>query len=663
MPTDPEMKRTSSPLETTPPAAWPITLRVAASSADGWHASANAEHGFLLLARGRGRSAPLAAALHGAIEDALSDPDAAIPAAEGGAPPVVRTLVSFLRAVHHEVRQATDAATGQGLEALIAIARHGRLHVIAAGGVGCLRRRRGDVELVAPLSPRVRPALGESPRVLIEVTSESLYPGDLLVAVPGGFEAEAPGNLMQQATLTLEQAVAWAETGSELRQESWRSPCAALYVEILQAVLIPEPDDTALEAPDSELDARVEIRGSATGGARGAMPVADSRDGSPHGELPSWLAPTTPDFAASEPESGDGPALPTSSGPGWRRQAPRLIGVVVIVAGLVMLVAQLGRMASANRQVEHPPAKQVVRAAAPLAGTVPLTGTVRLAGEEPLAGAVPLPEANSFARAGSESGAEGTAAPVMGSINARTEPFLPEIRVFVDDKELGVAPAALDGISPGRHRVRFLGAAGYSWEEEVAVRPGEASQVVARVEPIEDVTLVTVQASSINHRGTVLKEGLPVVVDGVEQGETPLDIDLDPGVHAIAIRPAAGPTIHRILDVRQGDRLILNVNLDKLPAVTLEHAPLTRLEAGDAPIFTVVRRGLDAPSGQPVHLHVEIGGRWSDLAMAAIPGAPGTFAVGVPLPTEAGSGIRYYFSTASTDGETVFTNIYTARVR
>ena len=211
--------------------------------------------------------------------------------------------------------------------------------------------------------------------------------------------------------------------------------------------------------------------------------------------------------------------------------------------------------------------------------------------------------------------------------------------------------------------MRFSGPQGFGWEEEVLVRAGETSQAVARAGDVEDVTLVTVQTTAMSERGVVERSGWTVLVDGIEEGETPLDVELDPGVHAITIRRASGPPIHRVLDIRRGDRLILDVNLDELPAISLEHTPPAQWKAGDSPVLTVVRGGRDARSEQPVHLHLAVDDRWQDLVLAPIPGAPGTHAVGVPLPIVPGKALRYYFSTRSDAGEEVFSAIYSARLR
>jgi hypothetical protein len=248
-------------------------------------------------------------------------------------------------------------------------------------------------------------------------------------------------------------------------------------------------------------------------------------------------------------------------------------------------------------------------------------------------------------------------------VSALTEPFVPGVEVFVDERSAGAAPAVVEGLAPGRHRVRFSGPQGFSWEEEILVRPGETSQVLARSGDVEEVTLLTVQTTVMSERGLVEKSGLTVLVDGVEQGETPLDVELDPGVHALTIRRASAPPIHRVLDVRRGDRLILDVNLDDLPAISLEHTPPAHWKAGEAPVLTAVRTGVDSRANQPVHLHFAAGDSWQDLVMAPIPGAPGTHAVGLPLPEAPGKTVRYYFSTTSDGGEEVFSAIYSARVR
>ncbi len=628
------------------------TVCAAARPGAEWLATANADAGFLVLARGRGPTEALADYLPDVVEAALRGlaPGGADPA--GGPPPPVRSVVSFLQAVHRDVRRDPLPA-GQGLAALVAIAGAGRVHIITAGGVACLRWRDGEIDLVAPLSQRARPGLGESERALIEVTSEPFRPRDLIVAIPGGFELMANATLPPEVRRAITEIGQWVEARGELPPAGWESPCAILYLapegaageaaarEPAARADSHQPGSEELDATNGFSEARVEIRppggDSASLAMEEASPDAEAAAGPEDGlELPDWLAATGPD-------GGAGPA-------GERRDQrrfpwPRVVGLIVAAIGMFLLVVTVSQMVRDRERPRSGEPEAARKPPAPIRAQVAVGG-----GPSGAAALAPTPPAPA-------------AAPRRGAISARTEPLAPGISVFVDDRPAGESPVTLDSVGLGRHRVRFSGADGFSWEEEVQVRAGETSEAVAPIGTVENVTLVSIQTTVMSDRGVEFRDGLPVVIDGRDVGETPFDIELDPGVHEITIRRASGPPIHRVLDVRRGDRLNLDIRLDRVPAVTIEHTPPSQLTAGETPVLTALRRGLDAHSADPIHLHYAIAGAWQDLVMAPVPGAAGTHAVGLPLGDASGQTVRYYFSTTADGDETVYSRIYSVRLR
>jgi len=641
-------------------------VRAAARGGAGWVARADAEGGFIALARGAGRADWLAEEFLAAVAAAVAGKGTANPVpAASGPPAVVHDIISLLKAAHRELLK--DAVPDQGLEAFVAIADAGRVHLVAAGGVACLRRRNEELEILAPVNQRPRPPLGGSPRALIEVTSETLKRGDLLVAIPGGYELATHPGRAQEARDAVARCAAWARSNAAfLDDQISPAPCVAMAVRgadaPARALAAAQPLARAAGSLANTADphahaadphARVEIKKELAEDPVAAPPEATAPAGGI--ELPPWLM--TPSFPAGEAQPagearvGAGVAPESGSSAQGRRslsrisaRAARNVGLTLAALGVIGLLAVGGRMVLDRREAEAPsPLAQVkAEAAHPAGGSGALTALTADAGA-----------ANPVT----------AAAPARGSLSAVTEPFMEGIQVFVDEQPVGPAPAAIDGVAPGRHRVRFSGPQGFAWEEELLVRAGETSQAVARAGDVEDVTLVTVQTTAMSERGLVEKGGWTVLVDGIEEGETPLDLELDPGIHAVTIRRASAPPIHRVLDVRRGDRLILDVNLEEIPAISLEHTPPAHWKAGDSPVLTVVRGGRDARAAEPVHLHVAVDERWQDLVMAPIPGAPGTHAVGVPLPVVIGKTIRYYFSTRSDAGDEVFSAIYSARLR
>jgi hypothetical protein len=252
----------------------------------------------------------------------------------------------------------------------------------------------------------------------------------------------------------------------------------------------------------------------------------------------------------------------------------------------------------------------------------------------------------------------------LGGLEARTEPLVDGIQVFVDERPVGNAPVSLDSLSPGRHRVRFASAEGYHWEEEVMVRADEVSHAVAPFSEGEAIALISLRTSTMSDEGRRPENGSPVIVDGEPKGETPVDLPMEPGVHGITVERTGAPPIHRVVELRRGDRLILNLRVDELPPTTIEHAAPAQLAAGETIILTAICGGIRPSSHQKLHLNYTIDGGWTRRAMGSIPGAPGTYAIGLPVPPgPAERNLRYYFSTEADSGQEVVTPIFRIGIR
>ncbi|HWN81864.1 MAG TPA: PEGA domain-containing protein, partial [Candidatus Udaeobacter sp.] len=248
-----------------------------------------------------------------------------------------------------------------------------------------------------------------------------------------------------------------------------------------------------------------------------------------------------------------------------------------------------------------------------------------------------------------------------GRIEARTEPFLANVTVTVDGKAIGKAPVSLDGITAGKHLVGFDGGNGRRWEEEVNVIPNEVAVAVAPLGPAETKGLVQVIATRMNNDGPSDEE-VRVEVDGEVKGATPLDMTLEPGTHAVAL-DLGGRVVYRVIEVRAGDKQVLDVPVDAPPPFVIEHKAPANL-AGDGTVILTVQVTGPSAVATYLNLHVEERGAFRPYPMGPVPGAPGTYAVGLPVTRELhGKRLRYYFATAAEGESPVVTKIFTVPLR
>jgi hypothetical protein len=173
---------------------------------------------------------------------------------------------------------------------------------------------------------------------------------------------------------------------------------------------------------------------------------------------------------------------------------------------------------------------------------------------------------------------------------------------------------------------------------------------------------VEVLATTMNDDGPADEE-VKVLVDGDVRGATPLDLTLDPGVHWVALDLGGDRLVYRVIEVRPGDRQVLEVPIDVPPPFQIHHRPAASLAAEGTAILTVDVKG---PAGTATYLdlRVEERGTFRSFPMGPVPGAPGTYAVGLPLSRERhGKQLRYYFATAAEGELPVVTKIFSVPLR
>lgn len=742
--------------------------RAAAECAHGFIASSDPGAGIVVLARGRGRAQALAAALPAAIESAVFESVPADPGSEAASwPAPVRSVISFLGALHHDLRTGAANARQQGaaaadaLDVLVAIAAGDRMHVVVAGRVVGFRGHRGHWERLAPLGERARRPLGLDPKARIEVTSEPYAPGDLFLAIPDGADP-ADISLEVAPPFAVTHAIAqWAQAEQTPAPDAGIGPYAALAWAVSAPVtaghlpgtqsaldlddLDELPELTTLEElaelPESESTAEFEpslpepsplaklralpvleraipepvlapaptlgpppppppfappVDPIAPAVAAVAPPVAPPPPPPPAaptpappaaGVLPAWLL----ERAAKDVEQGAridevAPAAPAEIPQAAmfgnefpepevelrdRRRSFRRLTMLggIAIALLVPIGLGLGWRPPLNLSwLKARPAATPPNTATPApiqagAGGAQGPGTADLvAGSRPwqrvVAGAVAAesPSATNAALAGDPT------AVGEGRIEARTEPFIAGVTVTVDGKAIGKAPVSLDGIPAGKHLVGFDGGNGRRWEEEVNVIANEVAIAIAPLGAPETQGLVEVIATRMNNDGPSDEE-VQVLVDGEVRGATPLDLKLDPGTHAVALDLGGDRVIYRVIEVRPGDKQVLDVPVDAPPPFVIEHRAAANLAGDGTVILTVQVKGPSA-SATYLNLHVEENGVFKAYPMGPVPGAPGTYAVGLPVSRELhGKRLRYYFATAA-EGETpVVTKIFVVPLR
>jgi hypothetical protein len=143
-----------------------------------------------------------------------------------------------------------------------------------------------------------------------------------------------------------------------------------------------------------------------------------------------------------------------------------------------------------------------------------------------------------------------SAARAMGTLQVETS--TPGVDVIVSGRTVGRTPVTLT-LAPGVYPVQLAGTTG---TREFNVNLTRGASVVRHVEmPAAPPADAADAAGSLAIQTE--PDRLPVVVDGVEKGLSPLTLtDLKPGEHQIAVR-ASGTTIRRTVKIVANERTVL----------------------------------------------------------------------------------------------------------
>jgi hypothetical protein len=161
------------------------------------------------------------------------------------------------------------------------------------------------------------------------------------------------------------------------------------------------------------------------------------------------------------------------------------------------------------------------------------------------------------------------------------------LAVKLDGKSLGHAPLWQETVPVGRHRLAFSAPGVRAWEEEVQVRSGQSARVTAVPVKVPPYGLVTARAQLVSSDGVEDLDGMPVFVDGVSAGVTPVDLKLVPGPHSIRIARGGGaPSIHMI-DVQPGGRFFASAEFGRPADPLVAFDPPAKLARAAPPTITV----------------------------------------------------------------------------
>jgi hypothetical protein len=249
-----------------------------------------------------------------------------------------------------------------------------------------------------------------------------------------------------------------------------------------------------------------------------------------------------------------------------------------------------------------------------------------------------------------------------GALGVANSDSTVRLAVTLDGKPLGHAPLWQDSVPVGRHRLGFSAPGVRAWEEEVQVRSGQSARVTAVPVKVPNYGLVTARAELTSSDGVEDLDGMPVFVDGISVGVTPVDLRLTPGPHSIKIaRDGRAPSIH-LIDVQAGGRFFATAGFGRPADPVVAFEPPARISRAAPP--TIALR-LEADLPLPVRqaaLHVRApGGTYARFPIAwNAAGGRGQGSFTFPLDRLGNAkALSYYVEIETREGEEYFSEVHT----
>jgi hypothetical protein len=239
------------------------------------------------------------------------------------------------------------------------------------------------------------------------------------------------------------------------------------------------------------------------------------------------------------------------------------------------------------------------------------------------------------------------------------------VAVVVDGMPRGLAPLAVDRLSPGIHRLQFSGPGVVPWEQTVEVHVNGTAEVVAQPITEPATGLLEVRATLSDEAGSEPLTGATVWIDGERHGMTPVRLELPRGPHSIRVRYREDEAPIQVMDLPGGNERFATVEF----GLNADHPRLQSSLPGRVPLDrpTVVSASLDhAREGdvREMWLHVRTPeGAWRRYPMSVMKATGGVAGVAVfpAVLFDSHGRTAWYVSASTPTGDEYFTEIQAAQ--
>jgi hypothetical protein len=239
------------------------------------------------------------------------------------------------------------------------------------------------------------------------------------------------------------------------------------------------------------------------------------------------------------------------------------------------------------------------------------------------------------------------------------------IAVTVDGEASGIAPIDIDSLAPGPHDVRFSGPGMDSWGQTVEIKVHETRQILARAVQSPATGVLVVRAISQDEAGSQAVNGVPVYIDGVMRGPTPLQLELPRGPHSIRASYRGETAPIQVIDLPGGNQRFADITFgSSFDAPRLSVTAPARIPNAVPALISVTVEGAVTSDVREMWLHVRTPeGSWRRYAMNLMRQA-GSVVGAVVFPVamfDAKGNAPYYASALTGQGDEYFTEIKTAQ--
>ena len=264
-------------------------------------------------------------------------------------------------------------------------------------------------------------------------------------------------------------------------------------------------------------------------------------------------------------------------------------------------------------------------------------------------------------------GAADTLAPALGGeLVVEVLRQGPTGELWIDGEKVGAAPAAVDHVPVGWHRVSVRRGDEILYEESLEILPDEVAVVRVPPAPPKGKGSLAVRSRLIAETGFEASTGDAVFVNGAEAGVTPVDLDLDAGFHSITVRREGYPDEVQVLYLPAGQTRHVEGTFGREDVLDVAVSPPAALRAG-GPAALAVRvdrlgESVDLAEGR---LHVVRAGQQEPVSLPLAPSAGDATTWVAVLPADLllpGTVIRGYAECTDRVGHAGVSEIFTLPV-